>query len=45
MKLKVAFQMDPLPSLNYAADTTVALIFEAHRRGYDLYFYEPHQLT
>lgn len=45
MKLKVAFQMDPLPSLNYAADTTVALIFEAARRGYELYFYEPHQLT
>ncbi len=36
--------MDPLPSLNYAADTTVALIFEAARRGYELYFYEPHQL-
>lgn len=45
MKLKVAFQMDPLPSLNYAADTTVALIFEAARRGYELYFYEPQQLT
>ncbi len=45
MKLKVAFQMDPLPALNYAADTTVALIFEAARRGYELYFYEPHQVT
>ncbi len=45
MSLKVAFQMDPLPSLNYAADTTVALIFEAARRGCELYFYEPHQLT
>lgn len=45
MKLKVAFQMDPLSALNYAADTTVALIFEAARRGYELYFYEPHQVT
>ncbi|MBN9412590.1 MAG: hypothetical protein J0H12_01510 [Candidatus Paracaedimonas acanthamoebae] len=38
MTLKVALQMDPLSSLNEAADTTVALIFKASTEGMNFIF-------
>ncbi len=38
---KVAIQMDPFHTLNPATDTTLLLIHEAMRRGYQLYSYAP----
>ena len=39
MSLKVAFQMDPMESLNFAGDSTFAMMLEAQARGHQLFHY------
>jgi glutathione synthase len=45
MALRVAFQMDPIESINIQGDSTFALMLEAQRRGHTLYYYTPSQLS
>ena len=40
MSLRVAVQMDPLPSLNIAGDSTFALMLSAQARGHALWHYD-----
>ncbi|GBD43773.1 Glutathione synthetase [bacterium HR40] len=44
MTLTVAFQMDPLESINIDTDSTFVLGLEAQRRGYTLLHYTPRDL-
>jgi glutathione synthase len=39
MSLKIAFQMDPMESLNIAGDSSFALMLSAQARGYALWHY------
>ncbi len=41
----VAIQMDPIESIDIAADSTFALALEAQRRGYELFHYLPADLS
>ncbi len=43
--LEVAVQMDPLERINFAGDSTFALMLEAARRGHRLWFYTPDHLS
>ena len=43
--LKVAVQMDPLPSINIDGDSTFVLMLEAQARGHALWHYEPRHLA
>jgi glutathione synthase len=43
--LEVAVQMDPLERINFAGDSTFALMLEAKRRGHRLWFYTPDRLS
>jgi glutathione synthase len=43
--LEVAVQMDPLERINFAGDSTFALMLEAKRRGHRLWFYTPDLLS
>jgi glutathione synthase len=45
MALRVAFQMDPIESLNITGDSTFALMLEAQRRGHALHYYTPGDLA
>jgi len=45
MSLAVAFQMDPLESIDVEADSSYVLALEAQRRGHALYHYLPSALT
>ena len=45
MSLTVAIQMDPIDSIDIAADSTFAMALEAQGRGYRLYHYLPRDLT
>jgi glutathione synthase len=45
MARRVAIQMDPLASINPRTDTTLLLGIEAIRRGYEVYCYQPGDLT
>ena len=45
MSLAVAFQMDPIESIDIGADSTFVLGLEAQRRGHRLYYYLPKDLT
>jgi len=45
MSLKVAIQMDPIESIDIAADSTFLLALEAQKRGFKLYHYLPKNLT
>ena len=40
MSLRVAVQMDPLPSINIAGDSTFALMLGAQARGHALWYYD-----
>tara|TARA_B100000686_G_scaffold351311_1_gene449725 strand:+ start:16108 stop:17046 length:939 start_codon:yes stop_codon:yes gene_type:complete len=42
---KIAIQMDPIESINIQTDTTFALALEALKRGYDLFYYNPKNLS
>jgi glutathione synthase len=43
--LEIAVQMDPLDRINFAGDSTFALMLEARARGHRLWFYTPDRLT
>jgi glutathione synthase len=45
MSLAVAVQMDPIEKINFAGDSTFALMLEAEKRGHTLYHYTPDELT
>jgi glutathione synthase len=45
MSLKVAFQMDPIQSVNINGDSTFRLAEEAQARGHSMFFYTPDKLT
>jgi glutathione synthase len=43
--MKIAFQMDPIASVNINADSTFRLAEEAQARGHDLFYYAPDHLA
>src|SRR5579883_2655992 len=45
MPLKVAFQMDPLESINIDTDSSFMMALEAERRGHQLFHYLPRHLS
>jgi glutathione synthase len=45
MALAVACQMDPIERIDIAGDSTFALLLEAQRRGHELFYYTPHNLS
>ncbi len=45
MSLAVAFQMDPMESVDINADTTFAMALEAQQRGHGIFFYGPRELS
>ena len=45
MPLKVAFQMDPIGSVNISADSTFRIALEAQARGHALFYYTPDKLA
>ena len=45
MKLNVAVQMDPIARINIRGDSTFALMLEAQKRGHELSYYTPDQLS
>ena len=45
MALRVAFQMDPIQSVDINADSTFRIAIEAQERGHDLFFYTPGKLA
>ncbi len=45
MPLGVAFQMDPVDSIDIEADTTFVLALEAQERGHGLWVYQPEDLV
>ena len=45
MSLRVAVQMDPLPSINIAGDSTFALMLSAQARGHALWYYDVETLA
>lgn len=42
---KIALQMDPIVSIDIEADTTFALALEAFKRGHELFYYNPLNLS
>jgi glutathione synthase len=36
--------MDPIGSIHYKKDSTLAMLFEAERRGWEIYYFEQHDL-
>lgn len=45
MSLKTAFQMDDIAGLHIEGDSTFALMLEAQKRGHDIFYYLPDQLS
>jgi glutathione synthase len=45
VSLIVAVQMDPIERINIRGDSTFALLLEADRRGYPLFYYTPDRLA
>src|SRR6202050_732520 len=45
MTLTTAIQMDPIARIDISGDSTFALALEAQRRGHELFYYEPHDLS
>jgi glutathione synthase len=45
MALKVAFQMDPIERIDIRGDSTFALLLEAQKRGHDVFYYTPDNLS
>lgn len=45
MALHAAFQMDPIERIDIRGDSTFALLLEAQKRGHDIFYYEPKELT
>ncbi len=44
MKRQLGVVMDAMPSLHYEKDSTLAMLWEATRRGYELFYFEVHDL-
>ncbi len=45
MPLKVACQMDPIDRIDIGGDSTFALLLEAQKRGHQLFYYTPADLS
>jgi glutathione synthase len=45
MPLRIACQMDPIERIDIRGDSTFALLLEAQRRGHDIFYYTPEQLS
>ena len=45
MNIAIAVVMDPIEHIKIAKDTSFALLLEAQRRGFDLYYVEPGSLS
>jgi glutathione synthase len=45
MPLRVACQMDPIERIDIQGDSTFALLLEAQRRGHELFYYTPLNLS
>ncbi len=45
MPLRVACQMDPIERIDIRGDSTFAILLEAQRRGHDLFYYTPPNLS
>lgn len=45
MTLKVACQMDPIERIDITGDSTFAILLEAQRRGHELFYYTPSDLS
>ncbi|MFD1913881.1 glutathione synthase [Halodurantibacterium flavum] len=45
MGLRIAFQMDPIGSVNINADSTFRIAEEAQARGHELFYYTPDRLA
>jgi glutathione synthase len=45
MALRIAVQMDPLERINFAGDSTFALMLKAQQLGHQLYHYAPDDLS
>jgi glutathione synthase len=44
MNMRLAVVMDPIASIHYQKDSTLAMLFEAKARGYTLFYIEQHNL-
>jgi glutathione synthase len=44
MKIKLGIVMDPIGSINYKKDSSLAMLFEAQQREYQLYYLEQNDL-
>ncbi len=42
---KIAVQMDPIERINIAGDSTFALLLEAQKRGFEIFYYTPDKLS
>lgn len=45
MALKIAFQMDPIGSVDITADSSFRIALEAEKRGHSLFYYTPDRLS
>ena len=45
MALSVAIQMDPIEKIDIGSDSTFALMLEGQKRGHNLYYYGPRDLS
>ena len=43
--LKIGCQMDPIERVDIRGDSTFAILLEARRRGHDIFYYTPQNLT
>jgi len=43
--LKIGCQMDPIDRIDIRGDSTFAILLEARRRGHDIFYYTPQNLT
>ena len=45
MKLKIAFQMDPISDVDINGDTSFRLAEEGQKRGHQIYYFNPESLV
>lgn len=44
MRIQLGVVMDPVGSINYKKDSTLAMLWEAERRGWTIFYFEPKDL-
>ena len=44
MKNSIAIQMDNIETIDYEFDTSFLIGYEAQKRGYDIFYYNPEDL-